>query len=319
MAKAIEQLAAGMVVGHARLGRFGQGRGSVAQQVHDGDTVTVEGDGNFGVRFLAVDAPEVSVPLPGTRSFVSLKNPRWQAVLADPLAEDLPPFAPPLTEELRAHLAAAGGPDLAGNHARLATQSTKALEATISGDLEALGRTKEDFAFFLAFAGEVMDRYGRLLGYIHPDQPDVPREQRLDSYNERLLEQGWVSPYFIWPNINPFRRAGSVEGAVPAPGTAAELAQREKPLRDARRWVRQAREQQVGLYQAGDPLGLLAFELRFVSRRQPPDRWVVDLGRDDEVLLPPQAYVRIPNPEDRLFVPAEYVPLWEQHGWKRDV
>jgi hypothetical protein len=64
-------------------------------------------------------------------------------------------------------------------------------------------------------------------------------------------------------------------------------------------------------------LGLLAFELRFVSRRQPPDRWVVDLGRDDEVLLLPQAYLRIPNPEDRLVVPAEYVPPWEQHGWKR--
>ncbi|MDN5929694.1 MAG: hypothetical protein L0I24_01270 [Pseudonocardia sp.] len=48
MAKAIEQLRSGLVIGHALLGRHGQGRGSVAQQVHDGDTVTVEADGNFG-------------------------------------------------------------------------------------------------------------------------------------------------------------------------------------------------------------------------------------------------------------------------------
>jgi len=52
------------VVGHARLGRFGQQRGSIAQQVHDGDTVTLEAEGNLGVRFLGIDAPEVSVPLP---------------------------------------------------------------------------------------------------------------------------------------------------------------------------------------------------------------------------------------------------------------
>lgn len=40
--KAIEQLRSGLVVGHAALGRFGQGRGSVAQQVHDGHTTTVD-------------------------------------------------------------------------------------------------------------------------------------------------------------------------------------------------------------------------------------------------------------------------------------
>jgi hypothetical protein len=61
------------VIGHAQLGRHGQGMGSVSQQVHDGDTVTVEAVGNVGVRFLGVDAPEVSVPLPGrTKPFVAV-------------------------------------------------------------------------------------------------------------------------------------------------------------------------------------------------------------------------------------------------------
>lgn len=62
VAEAIEQTRGGMVVGHARLGRFGQKRGSVAQQVYDGDAVTVEAEGNLGVRFLGIDAPEVAIP-----------------------------------------------------------------------------------------------------------------------------------------------------------------------------------------------------------------------------------------------------------------
>jgi hypothetical protein len=107
----------------------------------------------------------------------------------------------------------------------------------------------------------------------------------------------------------------SIQDAVPAPGSAAELAEQESSLRNARQWVKQARDQQrIGLYEAADPLRLLPFELRFLARRQPPDRWVVDLGASNTVLLPPQVYFQIPNPEDRLFVPAEYVPLWEQHG-----
>jgi hypothetical protein len=162
-----------------------------------------------------------------------------------------------------------------------------------------------------------MDRYGRLLGYLQPDQPDTPVAQRQGSYNERLLAAGWVSPYFIWPNINPFRRAGSITAAVPRPGGAAELAQADASLRGARAAVAAARRDELGIYQAGDPLQILPFELRFLARRQPPDRWLVDLSSEAEVLLPPQAYPDVALPEDRLFIPAEYVPLWEHHGWKR--
>jgi endonuclease YncB( thermonuclease family) len=319
VAKAIEQLHSGLVVGHAALGRFGQSRGSVAQQVHDGDTATVEADGNLGVRFLGVDAPEVSVPLPGTsRPFVSLTDPRWGQVLADPLGAGAgPAFDPPLEARLLAHLQALAGPDLAGNHGRLAGAAEDALEKLVGDDLAALGKTKEDFRFFLAFAGEVMDRYGRLLAYLHPDQPNTPAAQRLDSYNERLLAAGWVSPYFIWPNINPFRRAGAITAAVPPPGGAGELTERDGSLHAARAAVTQARRDEVGLYQRNDPLRVQAFELRFLARRQPPDRWLVDLSTNDNALLPPQAYPDIPLPEDRLFIPAEYVPLWVEHGWKR--
>lgn len=105
--------------------------------------------------------------------------------------------------------------------------------------------------------------------------------------------------------------------AVPAPGTAAQLAARERSLRNARRWVQEARDRHDGLYEQEDPLRLLPFELRLLARRQPPDRWVIDLSRGDDVLVPPQWYFEIANPEDRLFVPAEYVPLFVERGWRR--
>jgi endonuclease YncB( thermonuclease family) len=318
VARAIEQLRSGQIVGHAKLGRRGQGRGSVAQQVHDGDTVTVEGNGNLGVRFLGVDAPEVSVPLPGTKlPFVDLDDPRWEQVLTDPFSPDLDPFEPLLDGALEQHLREQTGADAAGNHARLADAATKALEGLAEQDRTELDRTVEDFAFFLAFAGEVMDRYGRLLGFLHPDQPKTPAAERRRSYNERLLAAGWVSPYFIWPNVNPFRRAPAITAAVPAPRTANQLAEQDGSLRAARESVRQARDAGHGLYDKDDSLQLLPFELRFVARRQPPDRWVIDLNRGDDVLIPPQAYFEIANPEDRLFVPAEYVPLFVERGWRR--
>lgn len=319
MAKAIEQLRSGLTVGHARLGRVGQGRGSVTSMVHDGDTATVEADGNFGVRFLGVDAPEVSVPLPGTTGpFVPVGDPRWAAVLADPLgAAAGPEFDPPLSETLAAHIRGLAAPDAAENHAGLGWAAERELEKLVSSDIVALGRTEDDFAFFMAFAGEVMDRYGRMLAYLQPDQPDTPAAQRLGTYNERLLAAGWVSPYFIWPNINPFLEQPSVVDAVPPPGGAAELAANDPVLGRGRAAVAHARSQQIGLYQAGHALRVLPFELRFLSRRQPPDRWLIDLTSTDPVLIEPQSYPDVALPEDRLYVPAEYVPLWERAGWRR--
>ena len=81
--------------------------------------------------------------------------------------------------------------------------------------------------------------------------------------------------------------------------------------------MKEARRLQIGLYEAARPLRLQAFELRMLSRRQPPDRWLVDLGSDSDTLIRPQSYPDVPLPEDRLFIPAEYVPLWVEKGWKR--
>src|SRR6266536_3398924 len=88
-------------------------------------------------------------------------------------------------------------------------------------------------------------------------------------------------------------------------------------LQVARQFVRDARTQHLGLFEGADPLRLLPFELRFLARRAAPERWVIDLGRNDDTLIAPQAYFQVAAPEDRLFVPAEYVPLFVEKGWHR--
>lgn len=320
MAKAIEELRSGLRVGYAELGMHGDGQGSVGQMVHDGDTIAVkpagreEEDevGNFSVRFLGVDAPEVSFPLPDRPEvFLGLGNPAWDEYLEDPFDEIL---REKLGASLVEYLEERVGPGAAGNHMRHAENAHRALEQEIRADMTALGKEEMDFRFFFAFAHEVMDGNGRMLCYVNRFEPGWDGSPK--SYNERLLAAGVVSPYFIWPNIDPFREAGSVIEAVPPPWGAAEQAEESKTLSEARQAIRGAREGGLGLF-GEDPLRLLPFEIRFLGRREPPNRWVIDLSKSDDVLIQPREYHRIPNAEDRLFVPEEYVPLFVEKGWRR--
>jgi hypothetical protein len=318
MAKAIEQLKSGLTVGYAALGFRGGVTGSVRQQVHDGDTINVRAVGNFGIRFLGVDAPEISFRLPGETKFTALSSSKWETFLSAPFVQSLPPFNPPLAPGLRKHLQARVGPGTATNHRHHAEAAEDALEEEVLKDIQALGQTEEVFQFFLVFAHEVADRYGRLLCFINRNQPHPTNpEPRPRSYNERLLQAAKVSPYFIWPNINPFRKEKSVVASVLPPGTANDIANKDGSLRLAREWIRDARQQKDGVYDAHEPLRLEPFEVRFLARRSPPSRWVIDLSRNDDVLIKPQKYFTIPNAEDRLFIPEEYVPLFAEAGWQR--
>jgi hypothetical protein len=124
-----------------------------------------------------------------------------------------------------------------------------------------------------------------------------------------------VSPYLIWPNINPFRKAPSLVAAVIPPGEASDLADEDGALRSARDWVHDARQQKIGIFDASNPLKLEPFEVRFLARRRPPGRWVIDLSKNDDILIKPQEYYSVPNVEDRLYVPEEYVSLFVEAGW----
>ncbi len=299
------------------MGFRGSVTGSVRQQVHDGDTINVRAVGNFGVRFLGVDAPEISFKLPGDTRFRGLSDNRWEAFVSDPFAGELPPFDPPLTPGLLAHLQDRTGPGVAVNQHERATAAEDALEEEVLKDMEALGQTEDIFRFFLVFAYEVIDRYGRLLCFINRDQTHrTDPEPRPRSYNERLLQAGVVSPYFIWPNINPFRRKESLRAAVIPAGAARDTADADPTLRAAREWVCDARQQSVGIFAAENELALQPFEVRYLARRRPPNRWVIDLSRNDNILIEPQQYHTVPNVEDRLFVPEEFVPLFVEARWQ---
>ena len=134
--------------------------------------------------------------LPGTsRPFVSLADPRWQQALADPLGASAgPAFDLPLEAGLVSHLQALGGPDGAGNHARLAAAAEGELENLVGGDLLSLGKTKEDFRFFLAFAGEVMDRYGRLLAYFASGSAEYPGRAAVGLVQRVVARRGLGEP-----------------------------------------------------------------------------------------------------------------------------
>ncbi|RMG37421.1 MAG: hypothetical protein D6725_08940, partial [Planctomycetota bacterium] len=144
--------------------------------------------------------------------------------------------------------------------------------------------------------------------------------------------------YFIWPNVDPWRRAPSLLDAVPpphapleltvtssevsrptasSPGATRPMRRNSEALQRARDHVRRARAAHRGCFDAMDPLLLDPFELRFLARQQPPERWVIDLTARDGRLRPPVEYYTIPHPEDRLWVPAHFVPLFERQGWRR--
>ncbi|MBE3561107.1 MAG: hypothetical protein IMW89_18080 [Ktedonobacteraceae bacterium] len=318
MSKAIEQRGS-LTVGHVGFGLYGQAPGSPRRQVHDGDTINVRALGNINIRFLGIDAPEISFAFrEHPQNFIPLEDSSWETYLSDPFAANLPPFEVPLSSGLLDALRPRLGPGTATNHAQHAQAAREALIEEIRTDMEVLGQSEDTFEFFLAFAYEIMDRYGRLLCYVNRNQPQeqtpVPRPR---SYNERLLQVGWVSPYFIWPNVDPFRRLPSIAAAVLEPGTAADVASGHNALADAGRDVRAAREQGKGIFQQANPLRLAAFELRYLARRTAPDRWVIDLSKKDNVLLKPMNYYTIPYAEDRLFIPEEYVPLFVEKGWQR--
>jgi endonuclease YncB( thermonuclease family) len=312
MPNTIRQTDSGLTVAQLGLGVYASAVGSVRRQVHDGDTVSTRALGNFGVRFLGVDAPEISFRL-GNRDFVSLADPAWETFLSDPFSAALPPINPPLDPGLMIELKKRCGPGAATNHRAHADAAENELERLIDADIQLLGTNKDDFRFFLAFANDVIDRYGRLLGYVHRDDP----ANRPLSYNEQMLKSGHVLPYFIWPNVNPYLEQPSLIDAVVKVNGAATEAALNGALTAARDSVRAARAAGIGVFAPANQLRLEAFELRYLAERRAPSRWVIDLRKDEDVLYKPMNYYLIPFPEDRLYVPEEYVPLFVDKGWKR--
>lgn len=309
---AIEQLKSGLTIGHFGLGIHGNSSGTPAQQTHDGDTVSVRGLGNFSVRFLAIDTPEISFPLPDAPDhFISIGDSKWKSFLEDPFAPQYHPLD--LDAGLTADLKNRLGTGAAANHFRHAKKAREELLNEIEKDKNAMGWNDETFEFFLAFAHEVTDRYGRLLAYINRKDPSASRPA---DYNTRQLEKAAACMYNIWANVGSSAGQDSLSDRVIEPFTANEWATRDKYMAHSRKAISDARGTGLGIFDQQDPLRIEPFEIRYLAGRRAPDRWVIDLSKHDDVLSAPQQYYRI-KMEDRLFVPEEYVTLFEAKGWRR--
>jgi hypothetical protein len=287
---------------------------SLNASIADGDTVGVHLEGSASVRFLGIDSPEKSIDLAVAQGGNNLDSTQWESYLTDPFLTPFGPFE--LEDDLVAHLRTRIDPGAGVNHRFHANNAETALIAMVQSDMNALGQNPSTFGYFIAFSFEVFDSNGRFLAFINRNQPDAnnPGPRPL-PYNERMLQQGAALPYFIWPNIDPFREASLLD-AVIAPRTANQVAQATPALRRAREFVRQARVDRIGVFNATNPLRFEAFEIRYLGRREPPSRAVIDLSRNDDVLLRPQSYFHIANPEDRLFIPPVFVPLFVSRGWR---
>ena len=82
------------------------------------------------------------------------------------------------------------------------------------------------------------------------------------------------------------------------------------------KFIKDARDNHQGIFENNNSLMLIPFELRFLSRRCEPSRYVLDLSKNDAKLLKPTDYHKIKNPEDRLFIPNQFVPLFEYKNYE---
>jgi endonuclease YncB( thermonuclease family) len=308
-----------ITMGHFKFGMRNNAHGTPKQEVHDGDTVGQSTALNFSTRFLGIDTPEVSFTIRTTNTFVPIGNAKWVAFWTSGEWKNMP-----LDPTLSSHLAGriGDGTLVASNHKALADAARQELIALIEADMAASGKDKESFWFFHAYSYEVLDRYARILCYLHSERAnfDPPSQAGKLSYNEQLLKSGAAAPYFIFPNIQPFMKNGPFDAVNLAPAGFWSAIDGAKKLQDARKAVAAARAAGHGIFDSANPLILLPYEIRFIARKgsKGPDRHVIDLGQNgSNQILPPEKYDTIAKLEDRLFIPKEFVPLFLLNGWKQ--
>ena len=306
-------------LGVSAFGYYGKKIGSIKRIVHDGDTVSTRLIHNLGVRFLGIDTPEISFQFPETNIFVSLSNKKWDNFFKSGKWKENFDIGQDLYHYLSNIIG--NGKNVANNQFEIAKEAEKSLVKIITSDLKKSKRGEKSFTFFMAFANEFLDWYGRLLCYLNSSTDNYRSQKHKDeikkfSYNERQLAAGLAVPYFIWPNIQPFLSIDAFSKKNVIPKNFWILIKSSTKLHQARKFVSDARTNSVGIFNSSNLLKLLPFELRMIARKQKPNRYVIDL-RDEgsNVLLTPEEYIKIPHSEDRLFIPYEYVPIFRVFGW----
>lgn len=303
--------------------------GTTKSITHDGDTISVFAAGNLNIRFLGIDTPEKSFKINNRGRFLPLDDQKWVKYL-DELTESWGDMESTLGEGLAEYIKDklnTGG--VALNHYIHAKRATNKLRDIIQNDMEKLGLNDHTMSYFLPFAYETLDGYQRLLSFVHTDKnnPFITgkiTEEESASYNERMLRSGYSLPYFIWPNINPFRKEKSITmAAYSCPEDFREKLNLDRTFTTSRQAVKDARVDKVGIFddnatldeQKTGELILDAFELRYLARKEKPSRRLIDLNSDGNMIIDSANYFNV-LPEDRLFIPEHFVPLLISKGWQ---
>lgn len=308
--------------GYATFARKNFGLLSVKTAVHDGDTVKVQLSGNFSIRFLGIDTPEMTLEYPkigSTDDGKWLSIEKFENYLKDPFASAYPDsskFEKSLGAGLVKHLKTVLGPNCATIHRELAEKAQRALEQMIIDEYMDRAKDGKHYTFFMVFSNEILDGYGRLLCYLYRNNTKTEQKQNPLSYNERMLKEGWGFPYFIWPNVVPFFYPGrAISESIPP---ADELknwmsSSNATKLNSARNFTKDARNNGKGVFSQNT---IAPFELRYLCRREIPKRYVLDLATCSKKLVKPTDYYSIKNHEDRLFVDSHYVDLFLKKGYQ---
>jgi hypothetical protein len=306
-------------LGISGFGLHGKKVGSIKQIVHDGETVNARLIHNLGVRFLGIDSPENSFQFPGTHTFINISDKRWDDYFKSGKWKEGLAIGQDLYHYFNNIIG--NGKNVSKNQAELAHEAEKSLVKIITSDLKKSKKSVRSFTFFMAFGNDFLDGYGRLLCYLNSSTDNFKSQKDQDevkkvSYNEKQLATGWAAPYFIWPNIQPFLSVKAFAKENVNPKNFWILLKKANKLQQARKFVGAARISNRGIFSGTNPLKLMPFELRIISRKKSPDRYVIDL-RDEgnNLLLRPEEYIKIPHQEDRLYVPSEYVPIFQIFGW----
>jgi hypothetical protein len=113
------------------------------------------------IRFLGVDTPELAFAVPGRRT--RRRSPTRNGRRCWPIRSPTGP-TPSSSSALHAILTEHTGPGTAANHAEHAEAAEKTLGEAVAADLDTFaGGDPATFVFFLRYAKEVIDRYGRPL------------------------------------------------------------------------------------------------------------------------------------------------------------
>lgn len=336
LGQAIDETNRGFKIGHATLFH----KDDIGRTILDGDTVKIFLDGYINSRFLGIDTPEKGLDLPNLDGIIDIAQPTdyekrrkrvwreinhhaWVKYLENPFDEsfdDADSFRKKLGDGLLSYLKSKTGPLVAKNHYDNSLRAREILTEIINKDKQATEQQGREYRFFLRFAFEILDTYGRLLCYLHQDKKTEERGNN-ESYNELMLKAGYAIPYYIFPNIDPFIRFSSILDAIPDVHgdrfAFNRLIQKSSKLKRARELISSIRKQQKpSLFTGEESLKLLPFELRLLQRREKPNRHVMDLSNPEPIIHPPEDYYLISKEEDRLFIPAEYNYIFEKRGYK---